>query len=411
MKTALVHYWLVNQRGGEAVLEAIGELLPQADLYAHVINPATLYGSLVGRRSHETFIGSLPFSRRKHQLYLLLMQMALENLALDEYDLIVSSEAGPAKYVIPKPEAYHICYCHSPMRYLWDQREQYLGKIPQPFRIVAQILAGRLRRSDVMSATRVDQFVANSEFVKKRIWRYYRREAEVIYPPVNLDSFAPVDSPDDYYLVAGELRSYKRVDLAIQACNKLGRRLVVIGSGPDAALKKMAGPTVEFLGRVSDSVFREKLANCRALLFPGVEDFGIVPVEAMASGRPVIAFARGGALESVEDGVSGLFFDEPTVESLVRSMEIFESEEASFKSSNCVARAQRFSRQRFLDRFDALLASSVAGYASRTMKNPFMVRSVLQYDGARSLVSPAVLDGPPLGAPAPLFGSAVPGAE
>ena len=261
MKTALVHYWLVNQRGGEAVLEAIGELLPEADLFAHVINPDKLFGSLVGRKTHETFIAKLPFAHKRHQMYLLLMKLALENLDLDAYDLVVSSEAGPAKFVIPRPEAFHVCYCHSPMRYLWDQRGEYFGRIPQPLRLLTQAYASRLRESDTLSATRVDQFVANSKFVKQRIWRYYRRDAEVIHPPVDLDSFKPSERQDDFYLVAGELRSYKRIDLAIQACNALGRRLVVIGSGPDERLRRMAGPTIGiprpgFLGRAAPTPCR-----------------------------------------------------------------------------------------------------------------------------------------------------------
>lgn len=365
MKSALVHYWLVNQRGGEAVLEAIGELLPDADLFAHVINTDTLYGSLKGRRMEETFVATLPYARKRHQMYLPLMQLALENLDLNDYDLVVSSEAGPAKFIIPSPEAFHVCYCHSPMRYLWDQRHEYFERIPQPIKLLAQAYASRLRETDILSASRVDQFVANSEFVKQRIWRYYRREAEVINPPVDLASFKPSPVQEDFYLVAGELRSYKRVDLAIQACNKLGRRLIVIGSGPDERLKRMAGPTIEFLGRVPADVLRDHLAKCRALLFPGVEDFGIVPVEAMASGRPVIGYARGGALETIEEGVSGLFFPEPTAESLIDAIALFEREEANFTQEKCVASAQRFSRERFLTQFDTLLRSHVPGYARK----------------------------------------------
>lgn len=352
MKSALVHYWLVTRRGGEAVLEAIGELLPEADLFAHVIDQDVLFGSLKGRRTQETFIGRLPFARRRYQMYLPLMPLGLESLDMSDYDLIVSSEAGPAKWVVPHPNARHICYSHSPLRYIWDQRHTYFSGMPGPLKVLAHATASRLRTSDVISATRVDQFVANSNFVAKRIWKYYRREADVVFPPVEVNEFTPVNDVDDYYLFVGDLRFYKRVDLAIQACTALNRRLVVIGAGKERKqLEKLAGPTVEFRGKVPFPELKQALARCRALLFPGIEDFGISIVEAMASGRPVIAYNKGGAVDSVLHGESGLLYSDPSLDGVKQAILEFESEEQSFRPEACVARAREFGRDRFLERF------------------------------------------------------------
>lgn len=356
MKAAMVHYWLVGRRGGEAVLEAIGDLLPEAELFAHVVDPNILFGSLAGRDYTETFISKLPRARKNYQAYLPLMPLALEMLDMRGFDLIVSSEAGPAKWIIPDPNAKHVCYCHSPLRYIWDQRQVYFENMPGIARFGAEMFASSLRRSDIASSVRVDEFVANSKFVQERIWKYYRRESTVIHPPVAVDDFAISDSVEDFYLVAGEVRSYKRVDLAVRACTKLNRRLIVIGGGRGvASLKKIAGPTVEFLGHVKFDVLRDHLSRCRALLFPGVEDFGIVPVEAMASGRPVIAFGRGGALDSVAPGVSGMLFKEQTVESLMATIIDFEASEASFSPASCVAHARKFDRGEFQKKFSKII--------------------------------------------------------
>lgn len=356
MKTALVHYWLVGHRGGEVVLEAIGELLPRADLISHVVKPEVLFGSLKGRHIQETFISKLPFAKGSYQKYLVLMPLALEMLDMTPYDLIISSEAGPAKWIIPNPDARHICYCHSPLRYVWDQRSIYFDQLPSLLRPFAEVVASPMRRSDILSSTRVDDFVANSNFVAQRIWKYYRREAEVIYPPINVDDYK-VEPVQDFYLVAGEFRHYKRFDLAVRACTELGRRLKVIGSGTDAAeLKAIAGPNVEFLGRADKATFRKALAECRALLFPGVEDFGIIPIEAMASGRPVIAQARGGALDSVKPDVSGRLYKGVEVDDLKQAIIAFEADEDGFKAEACIAHAREFDRSVFMRRFADVLA-------------------------------------------------------
>jgi glycosyltransferase involved in cell wall biosynthesis len=357
MKSALVHYWLVGKRGGEIVLEAMGEVLPQADLVAHVIKPDSLFGSLRDRTLIRTFISRLPMAERRYQVYLALMPLALEMLDLNSYDLILSSEAGPAKWVIPGPNARHICYCHSPLRYIWDQREIYFGQLPAPLRPFAHAMASSLRRSDALSAHRVDQFIANSTFVRNRIWKYYRREAEVIHPPIDVKQYTVGDG-GDYYLIAGEHRRYKRMDLAIKACTALGRRLIVAGGDSNAKeLTAVAGPTVEFVGRPDDAAFRKLLAGCRALLFPGPEDFGIVAVEAMASGRPVIALAQGGALDSVDPGVSGLLYHGTEVEDVKSAILEFEANESAFTPSACVAQAMKFDRGLFLQKLRAVVQS------------------------------------------------------
>ena len=348
MKSALVHYWLVGKRGGEIVLEAMGEALPNADLIAHVIKSEALFGSLVGRHQRTTFISRLPLAQRRYQMYLTLMPLALEMLDVNAYDLIVSSEAGPAKWVIPGPNTRHICYCHSPLRYIWDQREVYFGQLPRPMRPFAHAVASGLRRSDALAANRVDQFIANSTFVRNRIWKYYRRDADVIHPPVDVKQYIVGDG-GDYYLVAGEHRRYKRMDLAIKACTALGRRLIVAGGDSKSKeLRSIAGPTVEFVGRPDDATFRKLLSGCRALLFPGPEDFGIVAVEAMASGRPVIALAEGGALDSVSPGVSGILYHGTEVEDVKRAILEFEGNENAFIPSQCVAWAMKFDRTIFM---------------------------------------------------------------
>lgn len=355
MKSAIVHYWLVNRRGGELVLDAIAELLPDADLVSHKVDRGLLQGALRGRTVRETFIAALPFSRTRYPAYLPLMPFALELMDMSPYDLIVSSEAGPAKWVIKDPDAYHVCYCHSPLRYIWDQREIYLRKVPALLRPVAHLYAGHLRKSDQLSSLRVDKFVANSAFVARRIKSYYRRDAIVIHPPVDVERFSPTSDVGDYYVFAGELRGYKAASVAIEACNRLGRNLRVVGGGASADLRRLAGPTIQFVGRLSDDDYRATIAGCRALLFPGVEDFGIIPVEVMASGRPVIARGKGGALETVVHGVTGLHYQDPSADGLVAAISLFEADEGDFTPQACVDHARRFGRDVFMEKFSALL--------------------------------------------------------
>ncbi|SLN53333.1 GDP-mannose-dependent alpha-(1-6)-phosphatidylinositol monomannoside mannosyltransferase [Roseivivax jejudonensis] len=351
-RVAIVHYWLVGMRGGERVIEALCRMFPGADLFTHVADRAALSDALNRHRIVETRIGRLPMARRFYQKYLPLMPRALEELDLSGYDLVISSESGPAKGVIAPPGAPHLCYCHSPMRYLWDQYHVYRGGAGRLTRALMPRLAHDLRQWDVTSAARVDGFAANSSFVAERIRKYWRRDADIVHPPVAVDDFAPVARGElgDFYLWASELAPYKRPDLAVEAFRRLGKPLVVIG-GPDATvreLRRAAGPQTTFLGKVPFAELRARMARCRALIFPAEEDFGIVPVEIMASGRPVIAYGRGGALDTVVDGETGLFFPEQSVEALIDAVERFERSELSSAGPDaCVARARGFAEPAF----------------------------------------------------------------
>ena len=356
MKVAIVHYWLVSMRGGEKVVEALCELFPDADVFTHVYKPTAISATIKKHRIRTTFIQKLPGAIRCYRSYLPLMPIALEQLNLENYDLVISSESGPAKGIVIPPETLHVCYCHTPMRYVWPMYHDYQESAGWLTRIFMTLVVHYLRMWDLTSASRVDQFITNSVCVASRVMRYYRRKSEVVPPPVDTDAFAPSNLLGDFYLVVGQLVPYKRVDLAVEGFNRLGKRLIVIGRGEQLKrLRKAAAPNITFLGRQPFSVLREHYALCRALIFPGEEDFGIVPVEAMASGRPVIAFKAGGALETVVDGVTGLFFDEQTPESLVEAVERYETMEAKFSSNRIVQHAEQFNRQKFKESMRQLI--------------------------------------------------------
>jgi len=360
-RVALIHYWLVGMRGGEKVLESLCRMYPQAEIFTHVCDPARLSPLLRAHRIHTTFIARLPFATRHYQKYLPLMPRALEFLDLTGFDLVISSEAGPAKGVIAPPDAPHLCYCHSPMRYIWDQYHVYHRNAGLLTRLVMPHLAHNLRVWDVTSAARVDGFIANSGHVQRRIEKYWRRPSEVVHPPVAVADFAPVTAGErgDFYLWAGELAPYKRPDIAIAAFNRLGLPLIVIG-GPDKSRRRLgatARDNVRFLGHVDFDTLRHHLARCKALIFPGEEDFGILPVEAMASGRPVIAYGRGGVLDTVIDGETGLLFPEQTTDSLVAAIERFEADGmADLPGDALVRHAAGFDESRFQEGMGRILA-------------------------------------------------------
>jgi glycosyltransferase involved in cell wall biosynthesis len=340
LRVAIVHYWFVGRAGGEKVVEALAELFPQADLFSLVVDRDTLAPILRERKLQTSFLQRVPGARKFHRHFLFLQAIGLEQFDLSDYDLVISSESGPAKGVITSSKTCHICYCHSPMRYIWDMYPQYRRHMNLFVGVIFSLTAHYMRLWDYASAGRVDYFVANSRFVASRIRKYYGRESKVIYPPVETTAGNTLTAPGDYYLAVGRFVDYKRFDLAIQACTDLNRRLRVIGGGPQyKALRRMAGPTVEFLGNVSDLQLRENLAGCRALLFPGEEDFGIVPVEAQSFGRPVIAYASGGVLETVRgrlpgrdpvDHPTGVFFSEQSLSSLKEAILYFESKKHDF---------------------------------------------------------------------------------
>ena len=354
MKTALLHYWLTNMRGGEKVLAALAETYPEADVFTHAFGEGMRdLGSGIRWHGHavrETFIASLPFGRRHPQAYLPLMPMAARMLKLDGYDRIISSESGPIKGIRKPKGARHICYCHTPMRYVWDMYDEYYEQAGPSRKLAMRMFMPRMRYEDLKSADAVDTFIANSRFVADRIRRIYRRDATVVYPPVNVGFFDGTYEKGDYYLLAGQLTDYKHPGLAIAACVKMGRKVVVVGKGIlRAKLERLYGanPLVTFLGGVDDAKLRETYGGARALLFPGLEDFGIVPVEAQASGTPVIAYGRGGALETVVEGQTGLFFNEQTESSLCAAIETFESR--SWDPLKCKAQATHFSRELFCE--------------------------------------------------------------
>ncbi len=359
MKVAIVHYWLVSHRGGEKVLEALLDIWPEADIFTHVYDPEAVSPKLRDRVVRTTFIQKLPWAKKLYKKYLPLMPFALELLDLTQYELVISSESGPAKGILVNPQALHICYCHSPMRYIWDQFHLYRANSGLITRLAMNLLLPVLRLWDFSSAARVDQFIANSAFVAARISKYYRRDAVVIHPPVDVDSFVISPQVDDYYLAFGQLVRYKRFDLAVQAFNRMGKRLIVVGTGEEEKrLREIAGPTIEFLGSQKDGRVRSLLSHCRALIFPGEEDFGIVPVEAMASGRPVIAYGRGGALETVVHRRTGLLFGEQTVESLCDAVSVFEATEESFDPLYIRGHAEKFRPEVFAEKILTLVVES-----------------------------------------------------
>ena len=326
-RIALIHYWLVGMRGGEKVLESLCRMFPGADIFTHVYVPENVSPAIRSHRVYTTSIQRLPFAGRLYQKYLPFMPRALEELDLSGYDLVISSEAGPAKGVITPPDTPHLCYCHSPMRYLWDQYHTYRENASLVTRALMPRMAHRLRSWDVTSAARVDGFAANSHHVANRIRKYWRREADVVFPPVAVDDFQPAPRAEleDYYLWVGELAPYKKPDLAIKAFERMGKKLVVIG-GPDKTRRALQtdAPNITWLGHVPFETVKSCMARCKALIYPGEEDFGMVPVEVMASGRPVIAYGRGGALDTVIDGQTGLLFQDQSVEGLVDAIERFE---------------------------------------------------------------------------------------
>lgn len=359
-RTAIIHYWLVGMRGGERVLESFCKMYPDADIYTHVYDPSAVSDCINRHRVHTTFIQKLPFATRFYQNYLPLMPMALEKLDLRGYQLVISSESGPAKNVIVDPEALHLCYCHSPMRYIWDLFPDYLRRTGRVTSTIMQAAMHYLRIADVTSAARVDCFIANSRYVAKRIKKYWRRDALVVHPPVDLTRFRVSAGNDGYYLWLGQLNAYKRPDIAVEAFSRSGRPLVVAGDGPEMQrLRKRSGKTIRFTGKVDDIAVERLLSGCRALVFPGTEDFGLVPVEAMACGKPVIAYKQGGAVESVREGLSGLFFEEPSADSLIEAIERFDRTEQSFQPERIRSWAEQFGETRFTNAMREIIDSNV----------------------------------------------------
>lgn len=353
MKVALVHDWLTGQRGGEKVLEALTEIFPDADLFTLVHKQGSVSNQIENRKITTSFIQKLPHAVTRYQYYLPLMPLAIEQFDLSAYDLVISTSHCVAKGARKGPRAKHICYCFTPMRYIWDQYDQYFGpkQAALPVRLLMRVLRGGLQRWDASTAQRVDHFIADSQFVAGRIRRYYDRDATVIYPPCDTEFYRlPQNSANRTqapYLVVSALVPYKNIELAVHAFNENGKPLKIVGKGPEKTrLEKMARPNIQFLGWQSNEEIRRLYQTSRALIFPGIEDFGIVPVEAMASGLPVIALGQGGAKETVKAEITGLFFDQQDVHGLNQAIHNFESK--PWNAAQIRRHAESFSLANFL---------------------------------------------------------------
>lgn len=362
MKTALVHDFLTEFGGAERVLAAFRELFPNAPIYTLLYNPklAELFPEQVVRTSA---LQKLPAPLRGNRRLLLpLYPFVIEQFDFSGYDLVLSDSSSFAKGIISRPETLHINYCHTPTRYLWDYTNEYLEelRVPPFFEAPTLLVLHFLRIWDQEAAQRPDVIIANSENVRQRIQKYYKRDAQVIYPPLDLSRFPIKRGHEDYFLIVSRLSSYKRIDLAIEAANRLGFNLTIIGEGSERRhLEALAGPTIEFLGFKPDDLLPEYYANARALIFPGEEDFGLTPIEAMATGTPVIAYRRGGLLESVKEGVSGVFFDEPVADSLILAIERFLDREDLFRPERIRRSVEPFAKERFLARIERLIGEAM----------------------------------------------------
>ncbi len=371
LRVAIVHDWLVVYAGAERVLEQMLNVFPQADLFAVVDFLDDDKRQFIRNRPvTTTFIQRLPGAQKRYRHYLPLMPLAIEQLDLSGYDLVISSSAAVAKGVITGPDQLHLCMCYSPMRYAWDLTHQYLRELnlaSGPRSWMARWLLHRMRIWDYRTANGVDEFIAISKFIARRIEKVYGRESTVIYPPVDIESFAIGQGREDYYVTASRMVPYKRIDLIVEAFAKMpDRRLVVIGDGPEFdKISKLAAPNISLLGYQPHEILKSHLQRAKAFVFAAEEDFGIAPLEAMACGTPVIALGRGGARETVVDGLSGILFKEQSVESLIGAVARFESVAPQFEATAVRCHAVQFSADRFRSEFTYFVSDAVARHRSR----------------------------------------------
>ena len=353
-----MHHWFVTRGGGERVAECLASLVPSADLFTLVGSRENLPDSLRDRPVSGSFLQGVPWGPQLHRHFMPLYPEASRSLDLRDYDLVISSDSGPVKAARLREGAVHLCYCHSPMRYLYDGFEEYRASMHGLTRALFTLTAPRVRRADQEAAKKVTRFVANSKYVAQRIQAHYGREADVVHPPIDMHR-ARRNTPGDWYLAAGRLVPYKRTDLLIEACKRLGRTLRVAGTGPgEPRLRRMAGPNTVFLGELSNEQLWDEYSRCRALLFAADEDFGMVALEAQSCGRPVIAYGYGGSLETVRGEAdatcpTGIFFAEQTVDSVMDAILRFEERERLFQPEAAVDFASTFSTPRFLEQMRA----------------------------------------------------------
>lgn len=366
MKVALVHDYLNQYGGAEKVLEVFAEIFPDAPIYTLVYDPALVNKIFPGKEIRASFLQKIPFAKSYHRIFPPLMPFAVEKFDLSQYDLVLSDSAAFSKGVITRPETLHVCYCHTPIRYAWDDSHKYIREFNMPFLVkpLVHVFMNYLRLWDREASFRVDKFMCNSDFVAKRIGKYYKTKATVIYPPINTEEFFPGEKTKDYFLMVGRLLVYKRFDLAIDAFNELGLPLKIVGTGPEfGKLKKRANWNIEFLGDVDNQKLREYYQSCRALIFPQEEDFGIVAVEAMACGRPVIAYRGGGAMESIKEGETGLFFNEQKIDSLIEAVKKFELEK--FDSGKIRIHAEQFNKKNFIKKINEFIEKEYNDHRNR----------------------------------------------
>jgi glycosyltransferase involved in cell wall biosynthesis len=341
-------------RGGEKMLESLLEIFPDADIFTHVYNPKNISSAIKAHNIYTSYINKLPFAKKHYKMYLPLMPNALLDFDLQKYDLVISSEAGPAKGVISNPNAFHICYCHTPMRYVWDMYHQYQSEQNFFVRFAMKMFAPKLRVWDITSANMVDKFITNSNYVAARIKRYYRRDAQVVFGPVDIEKFKNIKRDvKDYYLFFGQVTKYKRVDIAIEACLKTNRKLIVAGGGAGKKLlaKYKNNSLIKFAGKITDRQALEYYSSAKALLFPGIEDLGLVPIEANACGCPVIAYKEGGVLDTILENKTGVFFEEQNSGSLIDALDTFEKNESKYSDRDIYREhVQQFSKEEFKKR-------------------------------------------------------------
>ncbi|MCX7927854.1 MAG: glycosyltransferase [Candidatus Omnitrophica bacterium] len=349
MKLAIVHDYLNQYGGAERVIEVLSEVFPKAPIYTTIYVPENLPQSFKRMDIRTSFMQYLPFLKRHFKKYLLLYPKAIESLNLKGYDLVLSSSSAFAKGANIPSGCYHICYCYTPMRFVWHY-EKYIEseRIRKPILKILPFFINQLKRWDLATNSKVNFFIAISKNVQKRIWEFYKRESEVIYPPVQTKNFTVSDKIDNYFLVVSRLNGYKNIGLVIEAFNKLNLPLRIIGDGPNRkSLELLAKPNIKFLGKVPEDVLSENYSHCQAVIFPGEEDFGIVPLECQASGRPVIAYAKGGALETVVEGKTGLFFYKPTISCLIDAIDRFQNLKNRFDSNVIREHALQFDKEIF----------------------------------------------------------------